>query len=106
MLIFGTNMEEISKTKKYLTSRFKMKNIKEVDTILGIKVKKHNRGYALWQSHYIEKLLLLKFQHLGIKEVSTPYDSIVKLTENSERVVAQLEYSSAIGSLHNPPRPN
>ncbi|KAK3023546.1 hypothetical protein RJ639_044631, partial [Escallonia herrerae] len=33
----------------------------------GIKVKKHSGGYALSQSHYIEKMLL-KFQHLGIKE--------------------------------------
>jgi hypothetical protein len=98
MLILGTNMEGISETKKYLTSRFKMKDLKEVDTILGIKVKKHSGGYALCQSHYIEKILL-KFQYLGIKEVTTPYDSTVKLIENSGRVVAQLEYASAIGSL-------
>jgi hypothetical protein len=35
-------MEGIFETKKYPTSRFKMKDRKEVDTILGIKVKKHN----------------------------------------------------------------
>lgn len=55
LLIFGTSMEGISETKKYLTSKFKMKDLKEVDTILGIKVKKFSRGYALCQSHYIEK---------------------------------------------------
>jgi hypothetical protein len=43
--------------------------------------------------------MLLKFQHLGIKEASTPYDSKFKLTENSGRAIAQLEYASAIGSL-------
>ena len=75
-----------------------MKDLKEVNTILGIKVKKYSRGYALCQSHYIEKMLL-KFQHLGIKEASTPYDSTFKLTENSGRAIAQLEYASAIGSL-------
>ena len=75
-----------------------MKDFKEVDTILGIKVKKHSWGYALCQSHYIEKILL-KFQYLKIKEVTTPYDSSVKLTENSGRAIAQLEYASAIGSL-------
>ena len=47
MLIFGTNMEGISEIKKYLTLRFKIKDLKEVDTILGIKVKKHSEGYAL-----------------------------------------------------------
>jgi hypothetical protein len=98
LLIFGTNMEGISETKKYLTSKFKMKDLKEVDTILGIKVKKYSGGYALCQSHYIEKILL-KFQRLGIKEASTPYDSAFKLTENSGRAIAQLEYASAIGSL-------
>jgi hypothetical protein len=42
--------------------------------------------------------MLHKFQHLGIKEASTPYDYAFKLTENSG-AVAQLEYASAIGSL-------
>lgn len=88
----------MSETKKYLTSKFKMKDLKEVDTILGIKVKKFSRGYALCQSHYIEKMLL-KFQHLRIKEVSTPYDSAFKLIKNSGRAVTQLEYTSVIGSL-------
>jgi len=82
-------MEGISETKKYLTSKFKTKDLKEVDTILDIKVKKFSEGYALCQSHYIEKMLL-KFQHLRIKEVSTPYDSAFKLIENSCRAVAQL----------------
>jgi hypothetical protein len=47
MLIFGTNMKGVCETKKYLTSLFKMKDLNEVDTILGIKVKKHSGGYAL-----------------------------------------------------------
>ncbi|KAH9670700.1 hypothetical protein KPL70_017080 [Citrus sinensis] len=34
-----------------------------------------------------------------ILEANTPYDSSIKLLENSGRVVAQLEYASAIGSL-------
>ncbi|OMO94271.1 Reverse transcriptase, RNA-dependent DNA polymerase [Corchorus capsularis] len=36
MLIFGTNMIGINETKKFLTSTFKMKDLKEVDTILGV----------------------------------------------------------------------
>ena len=98
LLIFGTNMKGILDTKKYLTSQFKMKDLGEVDTILGIKVKKYSGGYALSQSHFIEKVLL-KFQHLKFKEANTPYDSSIKLLENSGREVAQLEYASAIGSL-------
>ena len=45
-------MKGVSETKEYLNSKFKMKNLNEVDTILGIKVKKHSRGYALC-SHII-----------------------------------------------------
>ena len=51
---------------------FKMKDLNKVDTISGIKVKKHSGGYALCQSHYIEKVLL-KFKHLEIKVANTPF---------------------------------
>ena len=47
LLIFGTNMKGVTETKKYLNSMFKMKDLNEVDTILGIKVKKYSGGYAL-----------------------------------------------------------
>ncbi|KAH9767601.1 hypothetical protein KPL71_011332 [Citrus sinensis] len=98
LLIFGTNMQGVDDTKKYLTSQFKMKDLGKVDTILGVKVNKHSGGYSLCQSHYIEKVLL-KFNYLKFKEANTPYDSSIKLLENSGRVVAQLEYASVIGSL-------
>jgi len=47
MLLFSINMIGIIETKRYLTFIFKMKDLGEVDTILGIKVKKHSSGYAL-----------------------------------------------------------
>ena len=75
-----------------------MKDLNEVNTILGIKVRKHSGGFALCQSHYINKILN-KFNHLNIKEANTPYDVSSKLTENTGRSVAQIEYASAIGSL-------
>jgi hypothetical protein len=55
-------------------------------------------GYALCQSHYIEKVLL-KFKHLEIKEANTPFDSSVKLNKNYGRAITQLKYASAIGSM-------
>ena len=78
MLIIGTNMDGVQDTKKYLSSQFKMKDLNEVDTILGIKVRKHSGGFSLCQSHYIEKVLT-KFKHLNIKEANTPYDVSSKL---------------------------
>ena len=88
----------VSETKEYLNSKFKMKVLNEVDTILGIKVKKQSSGYALCQSHYKEKLLL-KFKHLQIKEANTLYDPRETQLNNSGRSVEQLEYASIIGSL-------
>lgn len=40
-----------------------------------------------------------KFKHLNFKEVTTHFDHVVKLQKNNGRVVAQLEYTSAIWCL-------
>jgi hypothetical protein len=98
MLIFSTNIIGIVETKTYLTSIFKMKDLDEVDTILDIKVKKYSSGYALNQSHYIEKMLD-KFKHINIKDVKTPFDSSMKLNDYCDKTVKQLEYASVIRSL-------
>nr|GEW30939.1 hypothetical protein [Tanacetum cinerariifolium] len=98
ILIVGTNIEGINETKKFLSSCFQMKDMNEVNTILGIKVKRRSRGYALNQCHYIDKIID-KFQHLNIKEANTPYEPSCKLVENDGRAVAQIEYASAIGYL-------
>ena len=87
ILIFGTNMKGVCETKKYLSSMFQMKDLNEVDTILGIKIKRHSKGFALCQFHYVEKVLQ-RFEHLNIKEANTPFDWSIKLGENIERVIA------------------
>nr|GEW69835.1 zinc finger, CCHC-type [Tanacetum cinerariifolium] len=96
ILIVGTNMEGINETKKFLSLCFQIKDMNEVDTILGIKVKRHSGDYPLNQCHYIDKIID-KFQHLNIEEANTPYESSCKLVENNGRAVAQIEYASAIG---------
>ena len=98
MLILSDDMKEIIETKRFLSSTFKMKDLGEVDTILGIKIKRNSGGYALNQTHSIKKVVS-KFSHLKIKDANTPFDSSVKLEKDDGRVVAQLEYASAIGSL-------
>ena len=98
MLIMSNDMKGIIETKRFLSSTFKMKDLGQVDTILGIKMKRNSGGYVLNQSHYIEKVLN-KFSHLNIKEVNTPFDPSIKLVKNDGRAIAQLEYANAIGSL-------
>ena len=98
MLIVSTMNKGVVKTKKYLSPKFKMKDLDEIDTILGIKVKRHSPGFVLSQSHYVENILK-KYQHLHVKEEETLFDPKFKLYENTGKPIAQLEYASVIGSL-------
>nr|GEW21512.1 hypothetical protein [Tanacetum cinerariifolium] len=69
MLIFGTDQVQVDLTKEFLSLRFSLKDIRDPDVILGIRIKHESNGIAIFQSHYIEK------------------------------VVSQLEYSRVIGCL-------
>ncbi|GJQ99732.1 zinc finger, CCHC-type containing protein [Tanacetum coccineum] len=98
MLIFGTDQNQVDKTKKLLSSKFSMKDMGEADVILGIKIKRENKGIVITQSHYIEKILK-KFNREDCSPVSTPMDPVEKLMPNTGKPVDQLEYSRAIGCL-------
>nr|GEW67712.1 reverse transcriptase domain-containing protein [Tanacetum cinerariifolium] len=47
----------VDETKKFLSSRFSMKDIGEADVFLGIKIKRENKGIVITQFHYIERIL-------------------------------------------------
>ncbi|GJW85150.1 zinc finger, CCHC-type containing protein [Tanacetum coccineum] len=96
MLIFGTDQNQVDKTKKFLSSSFSMKDMGEADVILGIKIKHENKGNVITQSHYIEKILK-KVNHEDCSPVSTPMDPVEKLKPNTGKPIDQLEYSRAIG---------
>nr|GEX78884.1 hypothetical protein [Tanacetum cinerariifolium] len=96
IMIVRTNMEGINETKKFMSLCFQMKDMNEIDTILGIKVKRYSGSYALNQCPYIDKIID-KFQHVNIEEANTPYEPSCKLAENDGRSVAQIEYASLIG---------
>ncbi|GJV21218.1 zinc finger, CCHC-type containing protein [Tanacetum coccineum] len=61
MLIFGTDQVQVDLTKKFLSSRFSMKDMGEADVISGIRIKHESNGIAISQSHYIEKLSILRY---------------------------------------------
>ncbi|GKC62379.1 zinc finger, CCHC-type containing protein [Tanacetum coccineum] len=98
MLIFGTDQNQVDKTKKFLSSKFSMKDMGEADVILGIKIKRENKWIVITQSHYIEKILK-KFNREDYSPVSTLMDLVEKLMPNTSKLVDQLEYSRAIGCL-------
>ncbi|GKF09742.1 zinc finger, CCHC-type containing protein [Tanacetum coccineum] len=83
MLIFGTDQNQVDETKKFLSSRFSMKDMGEADIILGIKIKRENKGIVITQSHYIEKILK-KFNREDCSPVNTPMDPVEKLKPNTE----------------------
>ncbi|GJS78014.1 zinc finger, CCHC-type containing protein [Tanacetum coccineum] len=70
----------------------------EAYVILGIKIKRVNKGIVITQSHYIEKILK-KCNRKDCSRVSTPMDLVEKLKSNISKLVDQLEYSRAIGCL-------
>ncbi|CAM8925854.1 unnamed protein product [Rhodiola kirilowii] len=98
MLIFGTDQKQVDLTKDFLSSSFAMKDMGEADVILGIRIKRENRGLALTESHYVEKVLK-KFNYLNCSPLSTPMDPSLKLMPNSGEAVSQLDYSEVIGCL-------
>ncbi|CAN1745337.1 Retrovirus-related Pol polyprotein from transposon TNT 1-94 [Linum perenne] len=98
MLIFSSNLEAISETKTFLSSHFEMKDMGEVDVILGVKVIKLGNTFALSQQHYVNKLLV-KFNCENEDHVRTPYDSSFHLTKFTGEAVNQTEYAKTIGSL-------
>ena len=98
MLIFGTDQDQVDKTKEFLSSSFDMKDLGEAEVILGIRIKRGNNGISISQSHYIEKILA-KFNFANCSPVYTPVDPTVKFRPNKGTPVNQLEYSRAIGCL-------
>ncbi|GJY52573.1 zinc finger, CCHC-type containing protein [Tanacetum coccineum] len=88
----------VDKTKKFLSSRFSMKDMGKADVIIGIKIKRENKEIVITQSHYIEKILK-KFNREDCFTVSTLMDPVEKLKPNTGKPVDQLEYSRAIGCL-------
>ncbi|GJT12332.1 zinc finger, CCHC-type containing protein [Tanacetum coccineum] len=48
--------EEVDLTKKFLSSRFSMEDMREADVILGIRIKHESNETTISYSHYIEKI--------------------------------------------------
>ena len=98
MLIFGTSLEVVCETKKFLGPKFDMKDLGEAEVILGIKITRTPNELKLSQEHYVEKILR-KFERFDCKLVSTPYDPSSLLKKNKEHSVAQIEHAQIIGDL-------
>ena len=81
MLVFGTSLGVVHSTKRFLVSRFDMKDMGEAKVILGVKITRMGDSIMLSQEHYVEKILK-RFGHFDVKLVSTPYDANTHLMKN------------------------
>ena len=62
MFIFGSNIQVVIKNKSFLRSKFNMKDLGEVEVILGIKITRTLNGINLSQAQYVKKILK-RFEH-------------------------------------------
>ncbi|KAA3483458.1 Retrovirus-related Pol polyprotein from transposon TNT 1-94 [Gossypium australe] len=88
---FCTHIEAIMKTKNFLSTKFEITNLGEVDVMLRFKVAKSDNGFSLNQSHYIE--------NFDVIPVKTPFDPSIQLKRNEGKSVSQSEYAKIIGSV-------
>ena len=88
MLIFSTCINIVSRTKLFLSFNFEMKDMGEVNVILGVRIIRNGDSILLSQEQYIEKLLR-KFGYYDFKPVSTPYDANSKLMKNRGESISQ-----------------
>jgi hypothetical protein len=69
MLVFGTSMNVVHSIKRFLASKFDMKDMSEASVILGIKIIRRDKSIMLTQEYYIQKLLKT-FGHFDVTLVS------------------------------------
>ena len=78
LVIGGEHLVDNDHIKKLLSSRFKMKDIKELHYFVGIKVIKTPIGIVICQWHYILNLPY-NFSMIECKSVPIPLDRNLKL---------------------------
>ncbi|WVZ55766.1 hypothetical protein U9M48_006388 [Paspalum notatum var. saurae] len=98
ILIFGTDIDVINEVKSFLSTKLDMKDLREADVILNIKLIKDESRITLSQTHYVEKVLS-RFGYIDSKPSPNPYDPSVTLRKNKRIDLNQLKYSQIIGSL-------
>ncbi|GJR50696.1 zinc finger, CCHC-type containing protein [Tanacetum coccineum] len=95
IVIYLTKLTNVDLTKEFLSSKFSMKDIREADVILGIRIKHGSNGIAISQFHYIEKVLK-KFNYFDCTLVCTLMDTSEKLVPNNGQAVKLSRYTSIL----------
>ena len=97
LLVAGNDKKLIDVTKKWLSSNFEMKDMREASYVLGVKILRDllECFLGLSQETYIKKM----FMDTPVeRNLSLSLDMCPKLLEEKEKM-SKVPYSSAIGSL-------
>lgn len=100
LILVSKSDRDMSQLKEKFKSRFKMKDMGEIQHCLGISINKTNDTLEMQQKHYIQQILN-KYRLTDANTVSTPADKNVVLCKDdgvSQQVDAKL-YQSMTGSL-------
>jgi len=107
MLIVGHDKNNINRLKKYLGSKFTMKDLGLAQQILGMQIMGDRKNKRLWlsQEKYIKKVFD-RFNMKDAKPVVTPLAAHFKLStelcpsnDKEKEEMSKIPYASAIGSL-------
>ena len=99
-IIFGsTNVSLCEEFSKCMHSEFEMSMMGELNYFLGLQIKQTKEGIFINQAKYV-KDLLKKFDFEGMKPLSTPMSSSIKIDEDENgKAVDITKYRGMIGSL-------
>nr|GEW18146.1 zinc finger, CCHC-type [Tanacetum cinerariifolium] len=83
MLIFGTDQDQVNKTKEFLSSKFDMKDLGEVEVILGNRIKRGNNGTLISQLEYSRAIGCLMYAMINTRpDITFAVGKLSRYTSN------------------------
>nr|GEX31776.1 zinc finger, CCHC-type [Tanacetum cinerariifolium] len=102
MLIFGTNQDQVNKTKEFLSLKFDMKDLGEAEVILGIRIKRRNNVSQLEYSRAIGCLMYAMISirpdiAFAVGKLSSAYPSVIEGYPDASWINNMEDHSSTSG---------
>ena len=98
IILTGKDQITINRVKEKLKTRFKMKDLGEMSTFLGINIEKTNSGLYLNQSNYLQRLLK-RFGMEDCKPVTSPIETKISNDCKDEIDLTNEPYRELVGCL-------
>ena len=104
IVLLARDPQALRRIKAALAQAFKMKDLGEIQNVLGLRVQRHRATRRLWidQTHYIEDVLK-EFGHVDCRTVSTladGYENLQAATAQDTLFANVALYQRALGQLN------